>query len=108
MYTVEQVVNKLREASARIQKLSDDNEALLQKVASLEAELNASSAQIDENGIEVTPSALQKQAAMEFTPRGNSGFGSAADDLPLIDSDLTPEQRLDLILTGESPHDYDN
>jgi hypothetical protein len=109
MYTTKQVVEKLREASTKIQNLANDKEALLQKVASLEEELaSAVVAQPENNHMVEDPSALQKQAAMEFTPRGGSGFGSTTEDLPQLSDDLTAEQRLDMILSGESPSDYDN
>jgi len=52
-------------------------------------------------------SALQKEAEEGFLFRGGNSFGSLTDEIPGVGADLTPEQRLDMILNGESPSDFD-
>lgn len=104
MYGRKAIADKLRAAATEIQKLANDNsaltterDALLSKVASLEADTK------------VAPepkAALQKEAEEGFSFRGGNAFGSTADDIPAMNSDLSSEQRLDLILNGESPSDY--
>jgi len=108
MYTRQEVANKLRAAATEIQNLTNDkaalaeeNTALLAKIASLEEAQNAPQEE------EPLDTALQKEAEYGFSPRGGNGFGSSADDLPMMGSDLTAEQRLDMILNGESPSDFE-
>jgi len=108
MFSRQQVANQLREAAKEIQNLTNDKAALaaekaelLQKIASLEEKLQNNS--VDENN----NSALQKEAAFGFSHRGENSFGSSADDLPSISKELTAEQRLDMILNGESPSDFE-
>jgi len=105
MLSRKEVASQLRKAATEIQKLSDDNaalasenEGLLQKVAGLEAQVTSSN---DD------PTALQKEAEEGFSFRSGNGFGSSADDIPTMSSDLSAEQRLDMILNGESPSDFE-
>ncbi len=104
MVKKETVALKLREAATEIQSLTDkvanlesEKAELLQKIASLESTENHDEA-----------SALQKQADDSFIDRGVARFGSASDEgaIPVFGSDLTPEQRMDMILAGESPSDF--
>ena len=104
MLSKKEVAAQLRAASTQLQKLASENsdltierDALLLKVAEL-------STPADEK--ETTEVALQKEATETFSFRGGNGFGSQADDLPIMSSDMSAEQRLDLILSGESPGDY--
>ena len=107
MLSRQQVADRVREAAAALQELTQENAALkaqkdelLQKVASLEEAINSKKE-------EETPPALQKEADEGFHFRSGNGFGSSADDIPGMGSDLTPEQRLDMILNGESPSDFE-
>jgi outer membrane murein-binding lipoprotein Lpp len=111
MYSKTDVVNKLREAASHIQSLTDEKEALaaenselLEKIASLEA--NKANEVIDDNEGFYTEPALQKQAGEQFSSRGMGRFGSTEGDVPVFGSELTPEQRLDIILSGELPNDF--
>jgi len=108
MLSRQQVANQLREAAKEIQNLTNEkavlaseNAGLLQKIASLEAEV-----QKDTSGEENHDTALQKEAGFGFSSREGNSFGSSAEDLPSMGSDLTAEQRLDMILNGESPSDF--
>lgn len=108
MYTRQEVAKQLRAAATEIQNLTNekaalmaDNEELLAKIASLQEAQNVPLTE------EIPDTALQKEAEYGFSLRGGNGFGSSADDLPMLGSDLTPEQRLDMILNGESPSDFE-
>lgn len=110
MLSRQQVANRLREAAAEIQSLTDDkarltaqNSGLLQKVASLEADVEKY-----QQGGEPIDTALQKEAEYGLSPRGGNSFGSSStEDFPSMSSDLSAEQRLDMILSGESPSDFE-
>ncbi len=108
MLSRQQVANQLREAATEIQNLTNDktalqteNAELLQKIASLQEEPNTPPKE------EIPDAALQKEADDGFSFRGGNGFGSSADDLPTMSSDLSAEQKLDMILNGESPSDFE-
>ncbi|RLF43663.1 MAG: hypothetical protein DRN17_05935 [Thermoplasmata archaeon] len=111
MYSKQEVAKQLRKAASEIQSLTNDkrelestNQGLLLKIAELEGVNDAPNDYQSEIKAE-EPSALQKQAEQTFVGRG-SGFGSSSDGIPVFDSDLSPEQKLDKILMGESPADF--
>ena len=112
MYSKKDVVLQLRKAASEIQSLTNDNidlkannEELLQKIASFESTVNIAAEEEEYNNATQEESALQKQAEYTFDGRG-SGFGSTSDDIPIFDSELSAEQRLDMILSGESLSDF--
>jgi len=98
MTSRQEVALSLRQAAAQIKDLSQvnveleaKNKELLIKVASMENK-------------EDQP-ALQKEAG-SFSFNERSGFGQVDEGLPVIGTNLTAEQRLEMILNGESPSDY--
>ena len=108
MHTRQHVASQLRAAATEIQNLTDakaiitsERDELLLKVASLEKD------QISDPSDVKHETALQKEAEEGFSFRSGNGFGSSADDLPTMSSDLSAEQRLDMILNGESPSDFE-
>ena len=106
MHTRKEVVTKLRDAANALQNLTDENNTLkrnnaelLEKIASLEANTS-----IEDNITAHT--ALQKEAADGFSLRDENMFGSSISRLPGGNSNLSSEEKLDMILNGESPSDY--
>ncbi len=108
MHTRQEVANQLRAAATEIQNLTNDKATLQSEKAALLAKVASLEAQPKTTNIEEMPdTALQKEAAEGFSLRGGNGFGSSADDMPMMSSDLTSEQRMDMILNGESPSDFE-
>ena len=101
MLSRQEVAAKLREAAGEMQKLASENEALKQQVIDLTAASQISSEP------EATP-ALQKQAGFGFDMRGGDSFGETVESTPAFSADLSPEQRLDMILAGELPSEQYN
>ena len=106
MHTRKEVVTKLRDAASALQNLTDENNTLkrnnaelLEKIASLEADVSIADDKI-------AHTALQKEAANGFSLRDENMFGSSISGLPGGNSNLSSEEKLDMILNGESPSDY--
>jgi hypothetical protein len=107
MLSRKQVAHQLREAATEIQNLTNDKAALETEKAELLQKIAALEEQTKQPHKEEFEAALQKEADEGFSFRGGNGFGSSADDLPTMSSDLSAEQRLDMILSGESPSDFE-
>jgi len=133
MLSKEEVAEKLREAAVEIQRLAAENKSLMEKIASLEAGSAVGTgdggpySDVPDEGIaedghnfarsgagkivhdHEADSALQKEAgSVGFTPRSGFGFGSASEEPVFsVGTELSPEERLDMILRGESPVDFE-
>jgi len=113
MPSKKEVVTALREAAAEIGNLKNENAALaeknktlMEKIASLEEKTTQVGNEFSPNEIE-HDSALQKKAEQDGFQFRSSGFGQTAD-IPGVDdySHLSPDERMDLILSGESVIEY--
>lgn len=129
MHSREFVAQKLREASHTIQGLSEENQSLiaqnnelLEKVAELQGRVSHQDStaghsievgdtfpvnQLDgEAPIDTAETiGLQKEAGFSFRDHPRPGFGEPSDE-NIFKSNLSVEEKMELILNGESTTDY--